>query len=66
LAADTEVVAADVVVEIVIKGALLTVFKEYTDETSPTHQSRRHFFYNSTLTPLSIAKMDNFFSESKV
>ena len=66
LAADTEIVAAGVVVEVVIKGALLTVLKEYADETGPTHQRRRHFFYNGTLPPLSIAKMDDFVSESKI
>jgi hypothetical protein len=66
LAADTEIVTAGVVVEVVIKSALLTVFKEDTDKTGPAHQCRRHFFHNGTLPPFSIAKMDNFFSESKV
>ena len=66
MSADTEIVAADVAVEVVIKGALLTIFKEDADETGSAHQHRRHFFYNGTLTPLFIAKMDDFVSKSKV
>jgi hypothetical protein len=37
LSADTEIVAADVTVQVVIKGALLTVFKEDTDQTGSAH-----------------------------
>jgi len=66
LATDTEIVAADVAIEVVIKGTLLPIFKEDADEAGSAHQYRRHFFYNGALTPLFIAKMDDFVSESKV
>lgn len=38
LAADAKIIATDVVVEVVVKSALLPVFKEDTDEAGSTYQ----------------------------
>jgi hypothetical protein len=42
-----EVVATLLIIQVVVKGPLLTVFKQDAHQTRATGNARRHFFHNS-------------------
>jgi hypothetical protein len=50
--AHAEKIAAHLVIEIVVEGALVTVFEQHAHKTRTTDDCRRHFFNDRAGTPL--------------
>jgi hypothetical protein len=61
-----EVITANIAIQVVIKGALLTILEENADEAGATNEDRRHFFYDDTSSPLAVIQVDNFVAEPQV
>jgi hypothetical protein len=66
IAAQAEIITAHVTVEIVIEGALLTVFEQNTHEAGATDKNRGHFFDDNSTAPLSVIGMDYVVSEPEI
>ena len=53
-------------IEIIIKGALLTILKIHPDQAGPPFQDRGHFLNHLTRTPFFIMAMDHIISNPEI
>ena len=66
LSTDAEVIATNVVIEVVAERTLLAVVEQNTDQTRTTNQRRGHFFDNNTVAPFFVAKVNDVVAKSEI
>jgi hypothetical protein len=66
ITADAKVITALFAIEVIVKCALLTVFKKDADEASSTDQNRGHFLDHDSTTPFPVMYVSDFISKAEI